>query len=379
MSARNEALESVIRHATELDGDYDDIAPTVRALAHSGDASLLPRLHRALDRFLDEENFYGRDLIAEVLAGIGGTAALPALLLAAARDLNDDQDSLQAEIADLLHGDPAGGRRAVLDLIHSGSAEQRRAGLLMLGAVAEPGDAGLLAEAAGHADPEVRLTAVEAIPDRLSPALVAALRDPDEEIRLTAVGRLGAVAPLAAAATDPSRRVRARVAYACGMLGDPDATPTLLRLLDDPDEHVRDQARDALGAVGGRAAADALLAEAATTDPRRRAQAAKALAKAADTDPRVVPRLRALAGDDDPAVRAATLSGLATAGGTPGRWTSLVTDLVHDPDPTVRQRVAVVAGHLAPDEVTGILHRLAADPVATVREVATTQLTRLDR
>jgi HEAT repeat protein len=162
------------------------------------------------------------------------------------------------------------------------------------------------------------------------------------------------------------------------MLGSPEATPTLLRLLADPDEHVRDQARDALGAVGGRPAADALLAEAATTDPRRRAQAAKALAKAVDTDPRVVPQLLVLAGDDDPAVRAATLSGLATAGGTPGRWAFLVTDLARDPDPTVRQRVAVVVGHLAPDEVTGILHHLAADPVATVREVATTQLTRLD-
>jgi HEAT repeat protein len=379
MTTHEAALTSVIRHAAEPNADHDDIAPTVAALAASRASSLLPRLHEALDRFLDEENFYGRDLIAEVLAGIAGTAALPALLLAAARDLGDDQDGLRAEITEVLHADPAAGRRAVLDLVRNGRPGQRRAALLMLGAVAEPGDAELLAEAAAHADREVRRTAIEAIPDRLSPALVAALGDPDEQVRLTAVGRLGAVPPLAFAATDPSRQVRARVAYALGMLGDPEATPALLRLLDDPEEQVRDKARDALGAVGGPAAVDALLNEAAGPDPRRRAQAAKALPKALDTDPRVVPALLELAADDEPAVRAATLSGLATADSTSGRWASLVADLTRDPDPGVRQRVAVVAGHLAPAEVTGLLQRLAEDPVATVREVATTQLNRLAR
>ena len=32
-------------------------------------------LHQVLDRFLDEKNFYGRDLIARVLAGIQGGSA----------------------------------------------------------------------------------------------------------------------------------------------------------------------------------------------------------------------------------------------------------------------------------------------------------------
>ena len=52
----------MIRHASHLDeSDYYDIASTVDALTESGDITLVPRLHEALDRFLDEENFYGRD------------------------------------------------------------------------------------------------------------------------------------------------------------------------------------------------------------------------------------------------------------------------------------------------------------------------------
>lgn len=383
------ALDSVIRHASQLDeSDYDDIAPTVDSLTGSGDITLVPRLHEALDRFLDEENFYGRDLIAGVLAGIAGVAALPALLLAGARDLGDDQDGLQAEIAGLLDADPAASRRMVLELVRNDAPEQRRVGLLALGSVAESGDVELLGEAATDADPEVRLMAIDATPDpadndRAFHVLVAALHDPDEQVRISATSRLGsinrpdAVAPLTAAASDPVPGIRARVAYAFGQLGSAAATPALLRLLDDPDRHVRDQARDALGSVGGPAAVDALLAQAADQDPRLRAQAAKALAKAAGSDPRVTPRLMLMTRDKEAAVRAATLSGLATVNDNSSRWASRVAELANDPDPTVRQRVAVVARHLAPNEVSDILHHLADDPEATVRQVATTQLDRL--
>ena len=135
------ALESVILHAAQRgEIDYDDIALTVDALSGSGDVSLVPRLRAALDRFLGEENFYGRDLIAGMLAGIEGVAALPALLLASARDLGDDQDGLQSEIACLLDADPVASRRIVLELAHSAAPEQRRAGLLALGLVAEASD-----------------------------------------------------------------------------------------------------------------------------------------------------------------------------------------------------------------------------------------------
>ncbi|MFG1658289.1 hypothetical protein ACGFIY_17360 [Micromonospora chersina] len=52
------ALEAVVRHAVDLEDDYEDLAPLVTALATCGDTSLVPQLQEALDRFLDEKNFY---------------------------------------------------------------------------------------------------------------------------------------------------------------------------------------------------------------------------------------------------------------------------------------------------------------------------------
>ncbi|MFJ2081254.1 HEAT repeat domain-containing protein [Micromonospora chokoriensis] len=382
------ALEAVVRHAMELEDDYDDIAPTVTALTACGDTALVPRLREVLDRFLDEGNFYGRDLIAGILADIEGMAALPVLLRASARDLGDDQDSLQAEIIELLHAARATGRRVARDFATSETPELRRVGLRALGFVIEAQDVELLASAMTDADPEIRSLAVGLIPDpagndRAFGALVLAMRDLNEQVRASAASRLGstgrvdAVAPLVALAADPTSRVRSMVAYALGRLGRHHATPALRRLLHDPDRHVRENAADALGSVGGPAAIDTLLALAADHDPKLRVQAAKALAKAADSDPRVAPQLTMLARDGEAAVRAATLSGLAAAAGRPSDRGRLLVELADDPDPMVRQRVAVVARHVAPDAAPDILRRYTRDPDQTLRRLAATELDRL--
>ncbi|WP_144127055.1 hypothetical protein [Catellatospora sichuanensis] len=114
-----------MRHAIELEGHYYDIAPTLAALSACGDSALVPRLHEELDRFLHEENFYGRDLIASILAGIDGVAALPTLLRASSRDFGDDQDGLSAEIVDLLKTDRETARLTVLDLCCPGRSAAR--------------------------------------------------------------------------------------------------------------------------------------------------------------------------------------------------------------------------------------------------------------
>lgn len=182
------ALEKVIRHAVELEDDYLDIAPTVEALASSGEVTLVPDLAAALDRFLDEENFYGRDLIAAVLAGIQGTAALPVLLRASARDLGDDQDSLQTEIVELLHADPASCRPTVLAFVASDEAALRRVGLWALGFVTETVDATVLAAAATDPDPAIRSMAVGSVgdpahDDEAFGVPLRALGDADDQVR----------------------------------------------------------------------------------------------------------------------------------------------------------------------------------------------------
>lgn len=382
------ALDAVVRHAVDLDEDYDDIAPTITALESCGDTTLVPRLREALDEFLDEENFYGRDLIASILARIEGVAALPALLRASARDLGDDQDSLQAVIIDLL-ADRADSRPAVLECVADDSPALRRKGLWALGFVAEPADNELLIAAVTDTDPEIRSVAVGSLPDPVGDdgmfgALISALRDPVEQVRVSAASRLGytgrgdAVTPLAALATDQSLRVRSMVAYALGRLGNADATPTLQRLIHDPDQHVREDAVRALGAVGGPAAVDTLLALAVEEDPRVRAQAARALANTVDSDPRAAPQLTTLARDPEAAVRAATISGLASTGRTPSPLArQYLIDLADDPDPMVRQRVAVLARHAAPDDASQLLRRYADDADQTVRKLAAVELGRL--
>lgn len=383
------ALDAVVRHAEELEDDYDDIEPTVTALAACGDTALVPRLREALDRFLDDENFYGRDLIAGVLAGIEGVAALPVLLRASARDLGDDQDSLQTEISELLSADREAARTVVLELVASDSPELRRVGLWALGFVVEPEDNELLAAAVADTDPEVRCLAISTLTDpggddRAFGAVVSALRDPHGQVRVSAAARLGyigrsdAVGPLVARAADQSPRVRSMVAYALGRLGKDEATPALRRLVRDADPNVRNLATDALGSVGGPAAVDTLLALAGEEDPQRRAQAANALAHVVDSDPRAAQQVTTLARDAEAKVRAATLSGLASTGGEPPhRGRQLLVELADDPDPTVRQRVAVLARRLAPDTAPQILRRYAGDPDQRVRQLAAAELERL--
>ncbi|MEV0396379.1 hypothetical protein [Polymorphospora rubra] len=110
----------------DLGGDYDGIAPSITALKSCGDPTLVPLLHQALDRFLDDGNFYGRDLIADILASSQEVAALPVLLRASSRDLGDDQDTLSALIIDLMDQERVAARVTVLEFAASHVRARRR-------------------------------------------------------------------------------------------------------------------------------------------------------------------------------------------------------------------------------------------------------------
>ncbi|WP_221320341.1 HEAT repeat domain-containing protein [Actinoplanes sp. L3-i22] len=347
------ALAELIQRLSD-DDELDEIRD---ALAACGDHTLVPELTAALHRFLDQGDAAGRDVIAGILAGVQGAPALPELLRAAAVDLGDDQDTLDAEIVDLVHTDPAAARPHVLALAAGPDRRLRRMGLNLLGLVAQPSDAGpildatadpnpgirtaadpapdirtavgsdpdirtavgLILDAAADPDPDIRATAVGALPvesDRTFAALVTALRDVDAGVRVTAAAQLGfqgraeAIPHLAELAGDHADRVRQFAAIALGRIGGPDTAPALLRLRTDRSRDVREAATEALGSAGGPQAIAALRAMAENPDPEVRIQAAAALPKAGAE---VLPLLTALAADPIPEVRTALVAGLARA------------------------------------------------------------------
>jgi HEAT repeat protein len=110
-----------------------------------------------------------------------------------------------------------------------------------------------LVEALQNSGPRTRRTAANALilitDPRAIDALVAALEDPDELVRLNATlalgefqGRpeLGAIMEhLASALHDESPLVRSMAASALARAKDPQAVPALIAALDDPDGNVR--------------------------------------------------------------------------------------------------------------------------------------------
>ncbi|MEV6601297.1 HEAT repeat domain-containing protein [Actinoplanes sp. NPDC051346] len=392
-------LANLVRFLDASDDDVEmDLGTTIDTLRSCGDTTLVPELHRLLERFLDEDDDFGRDVIATILAAIAGTAVLPTLLRAATREAHDDQENLYSEIASLLCADEEAGRRTATAYATSEAVAERRTGLRALACLPGAPAVPLLTVALSDADPEVRSLAVaklcdtwhqtRAIPYRpiAAPghaeayaALEQALRNPFEDVRAAAVGFLGdrgdgdAVGELAAHVDDPTPRIRSAIAYALGQLGGAEAITLLRRLAEDPERGVRQRAQAALGALGGADALDPILALADDPAPERRVEAAKALSRAVESDPRAAQRIIALIGDPEATVRAASVSALATVTER-ARWTPHVLALADDPDPVVRQRVAVVLRHLDPEAAAPVLRRYLDDPDPTLSWIANRQL-----
>ncbi|GAA2420089.1 hypothetical protein GCM10010191_34100 [Actinomadura vinacea] len=150
------------------DTDLERIRGLVGMLVRSTDRTLVPDLERELERCVDSGDDIGRDAIGEVLAGIAGLGALPALLRASARDLGDDQDWFQTIICeDLLRADPEGARPAVLELLDATDPALRATAFWALDHVLTDDDLPRILAAADDPDPTVRETARH-LRDRLS-------------------------------------------------------------------------------------------------------------------------------------------------------------------------------------------------------------------
>jgi HEAT repeat protein len=109
---------------------------------------------------------------------------------------------------------------------------------------------------------EVRRRALEAIgyssAEGVPELLDEAYHDPDDLMRISAVFAMGRSADpqwaerVLAETDSDSPQMRFEAARACGELQYPDAVPALARLLDDPDDQVREVSVWALGQIGGR-------------------------------------------------------------------------------------------------------------------------------
>lgn len=172
-------------------------------------------------------------------------------------------------------------------------------------------------------------------PDGVPVLLELLQSDPDEEVRASAAAALGhqripsTIPELCRAALDPSEQIRFDVAAALGSFGgwiweDPEAAPyqdqvcqTLLRLMDDPDDDVRDWATFGMHQGGHDTPEVRARFWKALDDPNLdvRGEAAEGLALLGDPD--LLQRLEdLLRNDPDPRLLPAVLHAA-------GRWRSM--------------------------------------------------------
>jgi len=137
--------------------------------------------------------------------------------------------------------------------------------------------------------------------------------------------------------------VRRSAAGALGNIGDAQAIPRLLKLLEDSDSDVRRSAAEALGKIGDAQAIPGLLKLLEDSDSDVRRSAADALGNIGDAQ--AIPRLLKLLEDSDSYVRsrvADALGNIGDAQAIPG-----LLKLVEDSDFYVRHRVAQALGNIA--------------------------------
>ncbi|MFD8596016.1 HEAT repeat domain-containing protein [Kitasatospora sp. NPDC059646] len=225
-------------------------------------AFLLPELERRLADCVEANDSFARDLVAHVLAGACGEAALPALLRASVGARNDDGGTLQLDLLALFTAWPETAHRLLLGCIASHDPATRQVGIWGL-SVTDFGGAkyfALVADAASDPDPGVRAHVMGTLgsifgvgdPSRARALLIAGAGDPAPEVRQAAVHALGsahdpAVTDLLTARTeDTDPVVRFQAAWSLAGRPGPAVRTALERLAADKDTDVREAARTAL-------------------------------------------------------------------------------------------------------------------------------------
>jgi HEAT repeat protein len=213
----------------------------------------------------------------------------------------------------------SGLQRALRSACRSRKAVARGRAALLWARLGLDGAERMIAPLMADADPDVRAAAMQALAycgsEEAAWALLGALRDghvPPERVveRLTGAW---AASPLLQALREPSfLRVRAWLAEALGLAGDPRAEPPLVEMVMDGAEEERIRACRALGRLRRPTSFGALAGALGDRSAAVRAQAARALADLGD--PRSVKALAGLLDDGSWWVRARVADALRAIG-----------------------------------------------------------------
>jgi len=211
----HEELEGLVR---DLRSDDKDRAMRARERI----AAVRDREHlESLRARLEDEDAFVREAAAEPLIAMQGVQVIPELVQALNRgaDQGHDNDTLASLVADLVTQDPAAAAPAIRALLADPEPRLRARGAWMAGFASGVIPTEILCHLLEDSDAGVRADAAGALSGHRSDPLIvekllAALRDPDED-------------------------VRASVASTLGYLGDIRALPYLERLRKDQSARVR--------------------------------------------------------------------------------------------------------------------------------------------
>ena len=253
------------------------------------------------------------------------------------------------------------------------------------GRQADPRMVAALTAALKDPDKDVRETAMQALINMRDPAifepLLLALKDSSPDVREQAAAGLGrmrdrrAIEPLVSALKDENASVREQVVFALGQLRDRVAVPGLLIALKDSSADVREQAAFALGQVRDAAAVEGLGVAVRDSNPGVRQQAVFALGQIRDR--RAVEPLISALKDSSADVREQAAFALGQL-----RDRAAVDALavaVKDTDADVRQQVVFALGQIRDPRAIDALTTALKDQSADVRQQAAFALGQLAR
>lgn len=260
-SELNVRLDELAAGLADPDCDIDALADIEEQLIAARQRELIPSLEVHLAAAVEAGSWYGRHVLARILAETAGRTSLATLLHAFSRDLGDDQDSLTTTLYVFAQEDPAAAREFLVPYADGRDQDLRRVAIWLLGFVPEPADLNLLAHAVQDSDERIRTAVVGTLGSHgTNPAaidlLLNLLDDPSTQVRVSALSSLGflqqprTLGKIYLLANDDNPRVRAWVAIALSRFAalvpaDPTTSAVLDRLGVDPDPYVREQAAEA--------------------------------------------------------------------------------------------------------------------------------------